>query len=78
MSPCWHEGRLPRPLQLSKGSSHVNSGGSQRQRDCALQALTNGGVKIASLRANEERAIQVRISEHSTAIPREHYVSLLA
>jgi len=62
MSPCWHEGGLPRPLQLSKGS----------------KAKTNGGVKIASLRANEEREIQVRISEHSAAKPKEHYVSLLA
>jgi len=78
MSPCWHEGGLPRPLQLSKGSRHANSGGSQRQRDCALQAKTNGGVKIAFLRANEERAIQVRLSEHSAAIPRGHHVSPLA
>ena len=43
-----------------------------------MQAKTNSGVKIATLRANEEREIQVRISEHSAAIPREHYVSLLA
>ncbi len=78
MSPCWHEGGLPRPLQLSQGYSHVNSGCSQRQRDCALQAKTNSGVKIATLRANEERAIQIRLSEHSAAIPRGHYVSLLA
>ena len=78
MSPRWHEGGLPRPLQLSKGSSHANSGGSQRQREYALQAKTNSGVKIASLGAISERPIKVRISEHSAAIPREHYVSLLA
>jgi len=51
MSPRWHEGRLPCPLQLSQGYSHANSGGSQRQRDCALQAKTDSGVKIASLGA---------------------------
>ncbi len=52
MSPRWHEGGLPRPLQLSKGSSHANSGGSQRQREYALQELTNGGLKDASCPTN--------------------------